>query len=332
MHVRHIKILCTLASTALSLFGIRDVHGYFQAQEVDLHGPIAERVAAALANVKRVPPERKSLVSYEEVQRGWHGMNWTGYQPPAPIAVLDEDVAEPRVAVSELISVLMIQVDTDDAKQSSASISYRSAARVVPLGDAVGQDLRVDDTLLAPHESAKVVSITLEGIEFEFTDSDRENEIVAPSHVLVAGDRIIPVMNGELPSAPAQANRFGKRRGETVELTTGAFRIGKEDQANLAANYPTLLSQEVRHRRHFNSKTRRYDGIEIQSVTPGGFASRHGAQAGDVIRSINGHPVTSVAEAVAYVREHDHEFDTWEVEVENQGKTRTVVYESPSAD
>ena len=57
--------------------------------------------------------------------------------------------------------------------------------------------------------------------------------------------------------------------------------------------------------------------------------SEHGGQDGDIIKSINGHPVTSTAEAITYVKNNEDKYNVWEVVVENKGKSRTVTYESP---
>ena len=71
-------------------------------------------------------------------------------------------------------------------------------------------------------------------------------------------------------------------------------------------------------------------GVCVKEVNKDGSAWTSGVIApGDIIRSINGHPVSSVAEIVSFVREHENEYTTWEVEIENQGKIRTVTYESP---
>jgi C-terminal processing protease CtpA/Prc len=65
-------------------------------------------------------------------------------------------------------------------------------------------------------------------------------------------------------------------------------------------------------------------------VAVGSIAERHGAQEGDVIKSINGHPVTSVQEAITFAKNHANEYTVWKIVVENKGKSRTVIYESPS--
>ena len=80
---------------------------------------------------------------------------------------------------------------------------------------------------------------------------------------------------------------------------------------------------------HRDPRTGKFDGIEIQSVQAGGIAARHGAKEGDIIKSINGHPVTSSSEAITFVKNNQESTSTWIVVVENKGRERTVTYESP---
>ena len=85
----------------------------------------------------------------------------------------------------------------------------------------------------------------------------------------------------------------------------------------------------MRYRQWRDPSTGKYAGVELTEVQPGSLAAAHGAETGDVIKSINGHPVTSVQEAVSYVKNNSETTSVWEVVVVNQGKERTVIYESP---
>jgi S1-C subfamily serine protease len=58
------------------------------------------------------------------------------------------------------------------------------------------------------------------------------------------------------------------------------------------------------------------------------IAERHGAKEGDVVKSINGHPVNTTNEAITFVKTNKDKYSSWEVVIENKGKTRTVTYES----
>lgn len=48
-----------------------------------------------------------------------------------------------------------------------------------------------------------------------------------------------------------------------------------------------------------------------------------------MIKSVNGHPVTSVSEAITYVKNNSSQYTTWEVVVESKGKLKTLFYHSP---
>ena len=326
MKTRQIKTLCVAAAIAIAQFGARDIYQFLHAGSATTSSSVREKVSLALGAVHVRLPVRPLLVGYADVRRGYQELNWTGQLPQVVTPPLPPLAQEPP-AVSALINVLMVRVDTDDPRASLASISYRALAKFPPRMADAGQDLCAGDRLLAPHDWAKVARITLDGIEFEF-DDDRKAEVVPAAFETGSSMSVIHI-SGPERATPAQAIRG---QGETVELRANTFRVGRQDRKQLTTQYPEILSHDIRHRRHFNTATRQYDGIEVQSVVPGSFAERHGASAGDIIRSINGHPVSSVAEAVAFVRHHEQDRPTWEIEVENQGKTRTVTYELPAND
>jgi C-terminal processing protease CtpA/Prc len=118
------------------------------------------------------------------------------------------------------------------------------------------------------------------------------------------------------------------RPGKTAQLGANRFRLGTEDVKEFGDRYTEILGREVETSRHQDPRTGKYDGIEIKSVKEGSIAARHGAQEGDVIKSINGHPVNSTQEAINFVKVNSNNYTTWEIVVENHGKTRTVTYES----
>jgi S1-C subfamily serine protease len=105
--------------------------------------------------------------------------------------------------------------------------------------------------------------------------------------------------------------------------------VGTEDLKEISENYSDILANEMRTRRHRGSDGA-YDGIEITEIKPGSVAERHGLKGGDVIKSINGHAVNSVSEAVSYVKNNAgiHE-GAWEVVIENLGSERTVYIDPP---
>ena len=295
-------------------------------------------VKRVLEDVEDVGGPTRSLVSSQLVRETFYDFDWTG--KPAPIVVEVETPeaveAEPiYTPVAEIIDVYFLQVDSARPERSRTFIKYKTAANV--LGDAatVGQVLSPGDSLAEPHQYATIVSVTLdEGVTFAFKDEERPEESLRPEEY--ATEVEIPVVDADTVRRPGMAMIPQGRRGaswrptQTTKVGSDSFQIGSEDAEDLGENYAHILSNEVRHRRHRDPKTGKFDEVEIQSVVSGSVAARHGAQVGDVIRSINGLPVTSVSEAITFVKNHEGEYSTWEVIVSNRGVERTVTYYSPS--
>jgi hypothetical protein len=190
----------------------------------------------------------------------------------------------------------------------------------------------VGESLDSPLDYARIVAVTPMGVEFAFSDDSRPHEVLEPPDypldglvVVVDGDVLVPVRE-PLPGA----GEFIPTPHRTMPLGPTKFRLGEQDMLTFAEDYPRILAEDVRTSRHRDPKTGRYDGIELTRVNPTSIAAAHGAQDGDVIKSINGHPVTSTQEAINYVKNNKDVTSRWEVEVENRGRTRIVTYISPS--
>ena len=136
----------------------------------------------------------------------------------------------------------------------------------------------------------------------------------------------MPKPTGLIPNV--QETPFSLER--TTRIGPGIYQIGTEDQKYFEANYQEELTRNVHTARHQDPRSGKYDGIEITGVSAGSAAAAHGAQEGDVIKSINGQAVTSVSEAIHYVKTHSDQTTTWEVVVESKGITKTVIYHSPA--
>lgn len=336
MSTGQIKFLCWIAALGLAGYLGYNIYEFWRTNEPWQQGlRDTEAMRNALENIEKREVIKANIVKYSDVRLAFHDFDWTGEPPKEkPKAVVDDKPkVKPKIPVADLIVVQLLQVDTELSENSSAFIIYKTG-KVMPSADLLqyGQLLRVGDTLYEPHDWAKVHEITRDGVVFSFEDG-RDNETVAPgntSESLITytdPDGVIRPKpgTGVVVSRPGPA--FVPK--QTYERRPNEFRIGTEDRDDIAENYASILSRDVRHRRHRDPKTGRYDGIEIQSVTAGSIAARHGAQSGDVIKSINGHPVTSVAEAITFVKNNKDKYTSWEVEIENQGKVRTVTYESP---
>jgi hypothetical protein len=297
-------------------------------------------VRRVLEDVEDVSGPTRSLVSSRLIEETFYNFDWTG--KPAPVVVdveVPESVdAEPiYTPIAEILDVYFMQVDSAHPERSKTLIKYKTAANVVGEASTLGQVLSPGDSLAEPHQYASVASVSFDdGVTFGFEDAERPKESLRPEEYATEVD--IPIVDASTVRRPGMALIPQGRRGsswrptQTTKVGSDSFQIGSEDAEDLEENYAHILSNEVRHRRHRDPKTGKFDGIEIQSVVSGSVAARHGAEEGDVIRSINGHPVTSVSEAITFVKNHEGEYSTWEVIVSNRGVERTVTYYSPSED
>lgn len=295
-----------------------------------------DQARALLEKEHRSEGPKMDLVALTDVRRTFQQLNWTGKEaappPPTEVAVKEPEVV-PKTPVADLILVLFIAEDPDRPEKSQAFFHYRDTARVAD-AQKQGLFLRAGDRLQAPLDYVRVESITAQaGVTFVFDDESRPRETVAPP--LLETQRYTSSVAREdliLPQIP-QLRQFEGRRPPHSPQTTlvgkDRYALGTEDMFLMAEDYPTIIAREVRHRRHRDPKTGKYDGIELQEVQPGGSFARHGAQSGDIIKSINGQPVSSVSEAITFVKNNKDRYTTWEVVVENRGQERTVIYESP---
>jgi len=206
-------------------------------------------------------------------------------------------------------------------------VAYQPSAKVELKEPAVKY---VGDRLDGAHSDIVVHAIRGVEVEFAFDDAARPHEVLVPEEF--AGRAVIGMANGQ-PVPEEQPFAFPKAASsrptvKTQLIGTLQYRVGTEDADYLAVNYDQVLS-EVRTRRWRDPTTGKFAGVQLSDVSTGSFAARHGAMEGDIIKSINGHPVTSQNEAVSFCKTNAELYDKWEIEVENQGRTRIVTYYPP---
>ncbi len=251
----------------------------------------------------------------------------------APVVEVAEPVQKIE-RVGDKLVVLQILEDVGQPALSRIWLKYEKGAGVEPLTDpAKLHQLKIGDSLAAPLDYAKVAAISArEGVTFSFEGEEREDEVVLPQQF--EGGVVIHVANGVTPLQARKAtiptlDSAVWRPDHTTRLANDNWRIGTIDQQEFAEDFGGIIAREVRHSRHYDSTTGQYDGIELKEVKPGGKIAAHGGQSGDIIKSINGHPVTSSSEAISFVKNNQDKYDKWIVVVENKGKERTMTFESP---
>jgi hypothetical protein len=284
-----------------------------------------------LENVK--PPSIKSddILSYDEAKRLIAVLDWTGAPPAKPVEAAPVVDNTPKVVpVKRLVIVLGVKQDIGEPANSQVAIKYRPEAGVSDPAIANFSLLKEGDHLAAPQNGVKIESITSERVLFTFADAARPAEELRPSEFDAKSTIVIVGPDGVIKPARVEFQKKEEqyRPGKTAQLGNNRFRLGTDDVKEFGDRYTEILGYEVETARHQDPRTGKYDGIEIKSVKPGSIAARHGAQEGDVIKSINGHPVNSTQEAISFVKTNSNNYTTWEIVVENHGKTRTVTYES----
>ena len=349
MNIGQIKILAWLTASLLTLGLSFYVYSFVNELQELRQPPDPKKVKAVLEEVEPVKLKTEDVVAYDDVIRlllpsceackrndpSHHHLNWTGKEK---VVVVDDqkpvvDTGPKNVPVRDLVIVAMIKVDLSDAQNSSVFLKYKPAASLQVAMPGGGQLLRVGDHLAAPHDKVTIDAIEPDAVVFAFEGTDREKETLGPADfdvktqiVQVGPDGIVmPKLGASIPRGNAPAFRPGK----TTAIGENKWVLGSEDIDYVGKNYPEIFAQQVRTARHQDPKTGKYDGIEIKSLDPNSVAASHGAQEGDVIKSINGHPVTSVQEAITFVKNNSHQYTTWEVIVESKGKLVTKIYHSP---
>lgn len=315
---------------------------WFLAHRAEVQAPVSrEFMEKTLGETREIPQRVQDVVDFAMVKRGvGREFDWSGKPPPPPPPKVEvETVNAAKVAdpLSKYLTIRGLKVDAVDPGNSDAFIKYTSDARVT-LPPAVGDGTvlkkvgdRLDGDILS---QVKVVAILAEGVRFKFiNDPQRDEELVSPGEYslngmfrqLADGDVIVEQDTSVLiPRRPDSAPL-----AKTLPISPNKFRIGFEDAQEIGERYDEILTQDLGYRRHRDPVTRQPDGIEITSVKAGSIAARHGVRDGDVIKSINGHAVSSEQEAIKFVKDNKDAYDVWEVEVWNRGQTRTVTYYPP---
>ena len=338
MKIQRLKGLFWLGSIALGGYLVYYVVDFLVRQKPVLDRGISVAQQKELLDSIKKPAERENdVIGYETVKQIFHVMDWTGEPPPEkPVAVSAEPAAPPKVAIGDLLKVLAIKVDTADPKGSLGWVKYTDeqlSARVRTKEDAI---LRIDERLPAPHQGVRVQDIMQDGLVFAFDDPEREPEIVAPSDYPSDDDRIVVVEPGGaiVPQVERRVAVNADFKPYNPELTTlvkkNEYKVGTQTLQDMNDDYPRILAEDVGYRTHRNKSTGAVDGIEVTRVAPGSLPEQHGLTEGEILKKINDHKVTSVNDAIAYVKSNAERTDVWVATFEKQGREFTRTYHSPN--
>jgi hypothetical protein len=295
-----------------------------------------EKQQAVLAPIKKPAEPEINVVDSKLISKYFREMDWTGKPPPEkPVEAAPVPKEAPKVAVKDLLKVLAVKVDLVNSTQSLGWVKFTNQELALKETSREDRILRIEERLPAPHAGVRVQDITVEGIVFAFDDPEREPETLAPSDYPSERGRIIVVEPGGviMPAVDPQIRQIADYQPYRPERTTvikkNEYQIGTGTLQELDADYPRILSRDVRYRTHRDKKTGAVDGIEILGVEPDSLPAQHGLSDGEILKSINGHKVTSVNDAIAYVKSNAETTDTWVAVFEKQGREFTRTYHSP---
>jgi hypothetical protein len=336
MNTVRLKLLTWTIAGALGLALVVYI-ALFLRQRDQLMAPISQdRMAKVLHDVPEPPARVENIVDRDKFETALRKFDWTGKPPEKPVEVEKpaEVVKTGPDPIEKFVKLRGIKVDADTPENGEVVFKYLSDARVTTVTSTDGTVRKqVGAKLDTPLDYIHIESITDAGVEFAFADTKRAHEFLTTNdfsleggYVLI-GDDVLPVQvsRSSIPASP----RVRGPQPKTEMISPNKFRLGFEDVQYINDNYSDILAKEVSYTRHRDPNTGKFDGIEVKTVKPDSTASKHGVQSGDVIKSINGHSVTSTSEAIQFVKTHQDQFDTWEVEITNKGQTRTVTYMSP---
>ena len=314
------------------------VWDFAQSREEMQRSPNA-RISEVLNNIPPPAAKEDRLVDYQRLLGGVVKLDWTGQPPPEPIVVSDgptgPEPPPPKTPVSDLLRVVYIQVDTALPRRSLAMVSFKNAQLAAAAGDYA--PLRVDDRLPADFSDVRVVEINPNAVVFGFDEEGREHERLGPVEfsstttiVMVGeGGARLPVAYAFQDATPEYVVRTWNE--DTIEIRPGEFRVGTRDAELIGEGWSEVLANDVRHSRWRNPRSGRYEGIYVSDIKYGSVAAKFGIKSGDIIKSINGHAVTSSQEAISFVKQEvkDKVIEKWYVVVESLGKDHTIVITTP---
>ena len=309
----------------------------------ELEEPISqERQREVLQDVQPPKEDDRNLVAVARVKEVFgREFDWTGKPPPPPPkprTTSSKTQKAPRVPVSDLLKVLYTWAhDTDPTDESSvAFVTY--TAKLAQMNERVDlRTLRVGDKLPRPHQGVRVKEIRPTGVVFAFAAEGREDETLTSLRFDPGGKPgIVEVREGEEPRSPKRATNIQRRGGgpvwrpkETTVTGKNEYQLGTETLEEFNRDYGRILSQDIKTRQHRNPRTGEIDGVQVTSVASGSLPSQHGVSKGDVIKSINGHKVSSVNGAINYVKANADTTSKWVAVIERQGREMTLTFNSP---
>ena len=341
MNAARIKALLWLVSLSIAGYLGWYVYRFVQVRDTLRRGVSEQEQVALLESVPTPEPPKDDLVAYDAIRTVFHQMNWTGEvkDKGGPAPGPEQPKAKLATPVSDLLSVILIQVDPQNAPANLAVVRYKDPKLQMTVKTWEDAVLRPEEKLPAPHENIQVKRIEVEGVTFGFTDdAERAEETLEPLP-FPSDDFGIVMVGPDGPIEPPKSTGIARnenypsfRPKETQQVRSNEYLIGTQTAVQVEQDFSRILSQDVSYQPYRNPKTREIEGVRITYVRGDSVVAQHGISEGEILKSINGHTVKSVNDAVAYVKQAADTTDTWVALFEKQGKEFTRTYRSPPSE
>jgi hypothetical protein len=283
-----------------------------------------------LNNVQQPKAPRARTADYKAaIQPALIKFDWTG-KPPAPKVeerpVDNTPTQRPKLVVADLLTVQFVRVNTQNPGDSAALVSWKKP----DMKDA-NPVLKIGRPLPAPFEGAVVKDIVPDGVLFAFSRDDQQQDEFVDVPKLTEG-LIVTVDGEDQVRRPVERSRISQpvaARNEwpedTRRIAHNMYEIGGNQMSTFASDWSRMLTEDVRLVTHRDANGNRA-GVKLTDLKSGSLIAQHGGQEGDVIISINGHPVSSEQEGIQYVKQNAENTTTWIVVVERLGTQQTLTY------
>jgi hypothetical protein len=297
-----------------------------------------DEMQRVLENVEEIVQKSDDIISYPKVEASLIAFDWSGRpkELAQAVATEPEEIAPSSVPMAELVKVMFLSFDSAAPEESLCILRYTPEAQVraaPPSGPGAQPGWRKSpgDKLEEPLDHVRIHAVRPDGVEFAFSDPERANEVVAPGDYdllhIVKLDSEFELVEPE-SKIPVPRVAFDRKAERTFAVDSNTFQIGVLDAQELGQNYAEILAAQplVDHR---DPTTGKRDGIQLLEVKQNSVAAQYGLGTGDIIKSINGHPVTSQQEAITFVKNNKDVYDKWEVVIVSKGREKTIVYYPP---
>jgi PDZ domain-containing protein len=143
----------------------------------------------------------------------------------------------------------------------------------------------------------------------------------------VEEDQPFPGPSGQVPAIGRVPGSDGPVT-ETKQIKPGVWQISNDERDKIRDTAKDLLEQ-ADVRTYTNEKTHKNEGMIVDHIQPDSLLLQRGLQEGDVIKSINGTPVSSKTDIINYVKDNQDRLNVVRVVIDRLGKPMTIEYHIP---